>query len=151
MARRNTRAPRAPQAPATTTPAPEAPVEQAAEEIVEQSAAPAEAERPTKPVGTSNLATTIRAHRHRYVPALAPSGKKTANNGDRVARILLHTPLTELAAFVATAFGKTYGHLNTGHERMCCGNLVRAAANKGDVRVLEWLDAHEPKQEAEQA
>ena len=151
MARRNTRAPRAPQAPATqpTTPAP---VEQPTEEVVEQSTPPAEAERPVKPVGTSNLACTIRQHRHRYQPALAPSGKKTANNGDRVARVLLHTPLTELAAFVATTFGKTYGHLNTGHERMCCGNIVRAEAKKGNEQVLLWLAAHEPQEvEAEQA
>lgn len=145
MSRKN-RATRSASAQAEATPATAPSVEH--EEVVEQSTPPAEAERPVRPVGTSNLACTIRQHRHRYVPALAPSGKKTANNGDRVARILLVTPLEELAIFVATHFGKTYKHLNTGHERMCCGNIVRAAAKKGDVATLEWLDAREPQEAA---
>lgn len=138
MARRNPRAPRAPK--------PQPVVEQPAEEIVEQqdTSTPTEEAKPTRPVGTSNLATTIRSHRHRYVPALAPSGKKTANNGDSVARILLATPLSDLAAFVMARFGKRYDHLNTGHERMCCGNLVRAEFKKGDEQTLAWLAARDP-------
>lgn len=148
MARRDNRAPRAPQAPATEPTVEQTTVEQPTDEVTEQTTPPPAEERPVKPVGTSNLATTIRSHRHRYVPALAPSGKKTANNGDRVAKILLVTPLTELSAFVLHRFGKRYDHLNTGHERMCCGNLVRAWAAKGDTETLAWLAAHEP-QEAE--
>lgn len=108
-------------------------------------------EAPTRPAGQSNLANTIRAHRSRYVVALHPNGKKTQNNGDEVATLLLPIPLATLKAFSATAFGVSYDHLNPGHARMCIGNRIRAAVKKGDERVYEWLLAQQPKQEAEEA
>ena len=127
-----------------------APVEPAhVEEIVEQqdTSTPPEAEKPTKPVGTSNLATTIRAHRRNYVVALAPSGKKTANNGDVVAALLLLVPIAELERFVYETFGREYRTrgLNEGHIRMCCGNLVRASWKKDEPKTVEWLSAFAPK------
>lgn len=147
MARRDRKTPaqtpaQAPaQTPAEATPTPTPEVD----EVAEPTAEPEPDARPVKPVGTSNLACTIRQHRKRYSVALAPSGKKTANNGDDVARILLATPLSALSAFVMARFGKRYDHLNTGHERMCCGNLVRAFAKKGDTEVLDWLAANDPR------
>jgi len=110
-------------------------------ETIEELQAPAD-EAPAKKerkVGTSNLATTISRFRHTYQPAIGLGGKATANNGDFVAKALLLVPLVELRAFVLVAFGKDYSERNPGHERMCAGNVVRAAAKKGDTRVLTQL------------
>ena len=113
----------------------------AVEEVVEQlTAPPAPAERPTREAGMSNLATTIRAHRRNYSVALHPNGKKTQNNGDPVAQVLLFVPFVELKAFAHGAFGKTYDQLNPGHARMCIGNLIRGAARKGEAGVVAWLE-----------
>jgi hypothetical protein len=115
--------------------------------------APAADETPLKAPrepGSSNLACTIRQHRHRYVPALHPvSGKKTANNGDRVARILLGVSLLDLRTFVHGQFGREYSRLNPGHERMCCGNLIRAAAMKADANTLAQLAIWAPAEPTE--
>lgn len=100
-----------------------------------------------RPVGTSNLASTIRSHRQSYEVALHPNGKKTQNNGDAVARMLLAVPFAALVAYSATRFGKTYGHLNPGHARMCIGNRIRGAIKQGEADVGEWLEAQQPKQE----
>lgn len=108
-------------------------------------------EAPTRPVGQSNLATTIRAHRARYTVALHPNGKKTQNNGDEVAALLLPIPLATLKAFSAVTFGASYDHLNPGHARMCIGNRIRAAVKKGNEQVYGWLIEQQPKQEAEEA
>jgi len=115
------------------------------EELQAQPEAPAE--RKQREPGTSNLATTISRFRHTYAVALAPSGKKTANNGDWVARTLLLVPQPVLERFVHGRFGRSYDALNNGHRRMCCGNLVRAAIKKGDVEVTAWLAGFEPKQD----
>jgi hypothetical protein len=114
---------------------------------------PTAEEAPTKPIGMSNLATTIRAHRHNYQPALHPiSGKKTANNGDFVAAVLLITPLADLERFCYEHFGREYRTrgLNEGHIRMCCGNLVRAAFKKDDPKVCEWVQRRAPRPVAEE-
>lgn len=104
--------------------------------------------KPERAPGTSNLATTIRSHRQSYAVALHPNGKKTQNNGDTVARMLLAVPFEALAAFSATRFGKTYEHLNPGHARMCIGNLIRGVLKKDEgPAVMEWLEAQQPKQE----
>lgn len=117
-------------------------------ETMDDLQAPAEEDRPERPEGTSNLATTIRNHRARYVTALHPNGKKTQNNGDEVAKLLLPIPLEKLRAFSATRFdGRAYLHLNPGHARMCIGNLIRAAVKRGDEDVLLWLQANQPSDE----
>ena len=104
--------------------------------------------KPERQPGTSNLATTIRNHRQSYAVALHPNGKKTQNNGDPVAQMLLAVPFGTLVAFSATRFGKTYGHLNPGHARMCIGNLIRGALKTEEgPAVAEWLEAQQPKQE----
>lgn len=109
---------------------------------------PAEADRPVRPAGTSNLANTIRSHRGNYNPMLHPNGKKTQNNGDEIAVLLLSIPMNVLKAYAAMKFdGKSYDHLNPGHARMCIGNLIRAAARK-DPSVLEALRDAQPKVEA---
>lgn len=120
---------------------PEAPpVDEVTEQAPEPVVPPA-AERPLKPAGTSNLALTIKAHRHRYSVALHPNGKKTQNNGDPVAAILLNVPLAALKDFGAFQFdGRRYDHLNDGHARMCIGNLIRAAWKKDDQNVIAWLN-----------
>lgn len=111
------------------------------EEVVEELTAPTEEAKPTRPAGTSNLANTIRAHRHNYTVALHPNGKKTQNNGDIVAQALLLVPLDELKALSGMWFeGRRYDHLNPGHARMCIGNLMRGLYNKGDARMVEWLE-----------
>lgn len=93
--------------------------------------------KPERPVGTSNLASTIRSHRKSYAVALHPNGKKTQNNGDAIAQALLRVPFADLTAFAATRLGKTYEQLNPGHQRMCIGNLIRGALKRpedaGDV------------------
>lgn len=111
------------------------------EELIAPPAPPAD-ERPTRPAGTSNLANTIRAHRSKYTVALHPNGKKTQNNGDMVAQVLLFVPLTELKDFSAATFeGKRYDQLNPGHARMCIGNLIRGASKANNPVVVEWLEA----------
>lgn len=101
------------------------------EEIKAELAAPAaDAPKPERPVGTSNLACTIRSHRQNYAVALHPNGKKTQNNGDAIAQALLRVPFAALQAFSATRFDKAYDHLNPGHARMCIGNLIRGALKR---------------------
>lgn len=133
MARRN----RKPN-PATSA----APAEVIVDEVTEQvdTTIPPEAVKPVRQVGMSNLAQTIRQHRHRYDPVIHPNGKKTFNNGDHIAAVLLHVPLPMLEAFVHGHFGKSYERLNNGHRRMCCGNLIRAAFGKSDTKVVEWVE-----------
>lgn len=113
-------------------------------ETLEDLQTPPEDEKPEREEGQSNLATTIRNHRKRYVTALHPNGKKTQNNGDTVAALLLPIPLDKLQAFSAATFGAAYTHLNPGHARMCIGNRIRAAVKKGDEHVLAWLHANQP-------
>lgn len=145
---------RKPKAEPTVTLA-EALAEQAAEEgktveevKAELTAPAADAPKPERAPGTSNLATTIRNHRSHYAVALHPNGKKTQNNGDPVARMLLAVPFEALVAFSATRFGKTYEQLNPGHARMCIGNLIRGALKKEEgPAIMEWLEAQQPKQE----
>ena len=103
-------------------------------------ATPAAADRPTREAGMSNLATTIRSHRNNYTVALHPNGKKTQNNGDTVAQLLLFVPFAELKTFAHGAFGKAYDQLNPGHARMCIGNLIRGALRKGDEGVARWAE-----------
>lgn len=104
--------------------------------------------KPERQPGTSNLATTIRNRRQSYEVALHLNGKKTQNNGDTVARMLLAVPFETLVAFSATRFGKTYEHLNPGHARMCIGNMIRGALKTEEgPAVTEWLEAQQPKQE----
>ena len=119
------------------------------ETLEELTAAPAEAEKPTRPAGQSNLACTIRNHRNRYAVALHPNGKKTQNNGDPIAQLLLPISLEDLKAFGATSLGGSYDHLNPGHARMCLGNRIRGELKKGNEFVMEWLMSKQPKQEAE--
>lgn len=115
-------------------------------ETMEELKAPAADEAPVRPAGTSNLANTIRARRKSYTVMLAPNGKKTQNTGDEVATLLLHVKLDVLKQYCAGRFGKSYDTLNPGHQRMCFGNLIRAAA-KTDPAVMEWLVAQQPKVE----
>lgn len=113
------------------------------ETMEELQAEPTAAEAPIRPAGTSNLASTIRSHRSSYQPMLHPNGKKTQNNGDVVAILLLSIPLGALKVFAAARFERRYDHLNPGHARMCIGNLIRAAAKK-DPAVVEWLQNAQP-------
>lgn len=98
-----------------------------------------------KELSTSNLAVTIRQHRHKYVTTIGRNDKKTQSCNDYVAKTLLRIPFEELMRFVylRVADGK-YDALNAGHQRMCAGNLVRAWWKKGDEDTLSWLAAHQP-------
>lgn len=111
------------------------------EEVKAELAAPAaDAPKPERQPGTSNLACTIRNHRQSYAVALHPNGKKTQNNGDAIAQTLLRVPFADLQAFAATRLGRTYDQLNPGHQRMCIGNLIRGALKRaedaGDVAAF---------------
>lgn len=102
---------------------------------------PAEGDKPTRPVGSSNLANTIRAHRNSYTVALAPNGKKTQNCGDTTAMALLNVTLDQMKAFVQTKLpGLEYDRLNPGHQRMCYGNRIRAWVKQNDQDTLLWLE-----------
>lgn len=108
-----------------------------------------DAPKPERQPGTSNLASTIRSHRANYQVALHPNGKKTQNNGDLVASVLLVVPFEVLKAYGHSRFGKTYDTLNPGHQRMCIGNLIRGAIRKPEgADVMAWLEANAPKAEA---
>ena len=109
--------------PTTAAPAPIAPV----------------STKPVRTVGTSSLACTIRQHRHRYEKATLANGRTTTNNGDPVAKALLGVELLALRAFCLREFGKDYSERNPGHERMCCGNVLRAAFRKGNRAVASFL------------
>jgi hypothetical protein len=105
---------------------------------------------PVKSTGVSNLANTIRSHRANYRPAVKADGKKTQNNGDAVALALLNMPLGQLAAFVASKLpGKSYDHLNPGHQRMCYGNHVRGWFKKCDEATLQFIAANMPVEQAD--
>lgn len=123
------------------------------EEVKAELAAPEpDAPKPERQPGTSNLAATIRSHRANYQIALHPNGKKTQNNGDLVANVLLVVPFEVLKAYGHSRFGKTYDQLNPGHQRMCIGNLIRGAIRKPEGEdVMAWLEANAPKPEAEAA
>lgn len=122
-------------------------------ETIEELTAPREEDKPTRPAGSSNLATTIRAHRNNYAVALAPNGKKTQNCGDAVAAALLNVTLGQMKAFVQTKLpGLEYDRLNAGHQRMCYGNRIRAWAKQNDQDTLLWLQtaqANQPEQAAD--
>lgn len=100
-----------------------------------------------RPIGMSNLASTIRSHRASYTTMLR-GDKKTQNNGDPVAQMLLPIPLEALKAFSTFRYSRSYDHLNPGHARMCIGNLIRADVKKGEAGVLEWLQARQPVAES---
>lgn len=121
------------------------------EEVKAELAAPEpDAPKPERQPGTSNLAATIRSHRANYQIALHPNGKKTQNNGDLVATVLLVVPFETLKAYGHSRFGKTYDTLNPGHQRMCIGNLIRGAIRKPEgADVMAWLEANAPKPEGE--
>lgn len=114
---------------------------------------PAEApEAKVRTIGISNLALTIKNHRHRYTTVLHPNGKKTQNNGDPVAKALLNVPLAELKDIGSMWFpdakgGGRYDHLNDGHARMCIGNLIRAGWKKGDAGIVMWVASRAPEGE----
>lgn len=116
-------------------------LEEAGQSIEELLQTPPEDDRPTKPAGTSNLATTIRAYRKQYATATAPNGRKTQNNGDSIATALLRITPEAMAAFIQTKFpGLSYAHLNPGQQRMNMGNRIRTLAKKGDADTLLWLE-----------
>jgi len=115
-------------------------------ETIEELKAPDPADAPIqKEEGQSNLAQTIKQHRHKYVTMIGRNDKKTQNKGDYVAKALLLIPFEELMRFVylRVPAGK-YDKLNPGHQRMCAGNLVRAWWKKGDEPTLAWLAASLP-------
>lgn len=119
------------------------------EEVKAELAAPTDDVKPERVVGSSNLASTIRSHRANYQVALHPNGKKTQNNGDLVAQVLLVVPFEALMAYSHARFAKTFDHLNPGHRRMCVGNLIRGAIRKPEgADVVAWLEANAPKAEA---
>lgn len=94
-----------------------------------------------RPVGQSNLARCIRQPRKQgaYKTTDRTNGRPTQNNGDPVAKALLTVEHAKLVAFVATHFGRRYDHLNPGHQRMCCGNLLRAAVKANDTEAMRFL------------
>lgn len=120
-------------------------------QTIEDLVVPNQEAAPTRPVGTSNLANTIRAHRSQYKVVQAPTGKKTQNNGDAVAQALLNVTLEQMKAFVGTKQpGLNYDQLNLGHQRMCYGNKIRAWYKQGDQTTLLWMEqAAQPQTEAD--
>lgn len=88
----------------------------------------------------SNLAATIAQHRPSYKARAGRNNRKTQDNGDAVATALLSIPLDVLKNFSGLRYdGRRYDHLNTGHARMCIGNLIRQDFVKFGPSVLEVL------------
>ena len=106
-------------------------------ETIEELRAPEEEAVLERIAGTSNLAQTIRNHRHRYAIRIGRNGKKTQDAGDTVAKALLHASLPELKEWsVVQNNGKAYDHLNDGHARMCIGNAIRALLLARPLRMI---------------
>lgn len=88
----------------------------------------------------SKLARTIAKYRHKYVPTLAASGKKSLSNGDELAMLLAGLEATQVCDLADELLGfplgyhfAKYCHLNKGSQRMNAGNKIRAALKRGDL------------------
>lgn len=74
-----------------------------------------------------------------YVKAKSKSGHATLHNGDSIAQKLATMDLDDIYSYTATVLKMPkqelidkYAHLNTGMQRMCLGNRIRAALKKGN-------------------
>lgn len=78
--------------------------------------------------------TVINPNTDRYVTSKSPSGSKSMNNGDDVAKILDGIPANDLFDVVEQLTGdnlrEKYSGLNIGMQRMNLGNRIRGFVNK---------------------
>ena len=98
--------------------------------------------------GKPTMASQLKKYRARYTVGIAPSGRKSLNNGDPVARALEAAPLEYLYETVHELFGldlhTKYERLNLGAQRMNLGNRIRSAYKKEDHKkhdvVVQWVE-----------
>jgi len=85
------------------------------------------------------MSETLNAYRPNYADGIGPNGTPTKHNGDYVARRLLKKKVEEIHCFIMGRTGKAYSHLNNGHIRMCCGNVIRRLYAEKDPATLVFL------------
>lgn len=83
---------------------------------------------------TDSRSIVPQSYRAKYKTDTLPTGRKTLNNGDSVAKKLSGKTLDEAYSIVAKALKVTakslvakWGHLNNGQQRMLLGNALRHA------------------------
>ena len=95
----------------------------------------------------TKMAKQLAKYRANYAIGIAPSGRKSLNNGDAIATALEMMDLPELYAVVQEIFEldlrDKYAHLNKGAQRMNLGNRLRSAYKKEDHKhnaaVVAWV------------
>ena len=88
------------------------------------------------------MSATLAKYRSRYTVSVAPSGRKSLNNGDEIAEILEGRDAKEVLVIAEQLLGLEagelqvkYERLNVGQKRMNGGNRIRSAIKRGDVTV----------------
>jgi len=86
-----------------------------------------------------SMSATLTAYRPLYADGIGPNGTPTKHNGDYVAKKLLRKTVEEIHCFIMGRTGKCYSHLNNGHIRMCCGNVIRGLYAAKDPATMVFL------------
>ena len=96
--------------------------------------------------GERGMAKTMAKYREKYQPSVSPSGRKSLNNGDKIAAILEGRDADEVLGIAEQLLelekGELvlrYENLNPGQRRMNGGNRIRSAIKRGD-HTIEQLE-----------
>lgn len=87
------------------------------------------------------LANQIKKYVPTYIPSATHSGTKSKICGDAVSKLLEGKSLADVfnicGAHLNMDLRTRWLHLNVGQQRMCAGNMLRAAIKRGDVTLGE--------------
>ena len=93
-------------------------------------------------VPPETLSSRMKGYRRFYSRShLTKNGEKSVSNGDDVALALEHLDPDEVCVLadqllpLPVPHAVKYERLNPGHRRMCAGNRLRSAVNRGDLIV----------------
>lgn len=108
-----------------------------------------EAEHEEETADSKKMAKQLNKYRATYQIGVAPSGRKSLNNGDKVAIALEMQDLSDLYLAVDRLFEidlrEKYAHLNKGAQRMNLGNRIRSAFKKEEHKqheaVVAWVES----------
>jgi hypothetical protein len=102
--------------------------------------APEGEETEAEAVERRRMSRVLREARKHYVATIAPSGRKSASNGDAVALFLEGKDADDVVVLAEQLLGleqgelvERYAKLNPGQRRMNAGNRIRAALKRGDL------------------
>jgi hypothetical protein len=94
--------------------------------------------------GKVNMASQLSKYRANYKTGISSSGRKSLNNGDKVATALEMMELHDLFDVVEDLFEldlrQKYERLNAGAQRMNLGNRIRSAYKKDIPNVVAWVN-----------